>query len=107
MQRSAWTDPQGDRDGHALRVVDGATSSRRGEGGPYCQPVAGRLLVLLQVCVVLKERQVESRIEPVPLRTCCASVGIRPLGGTTTIAVGRPVGFADVNTALYAPATSW
>src|SRR3954451_13702291 len=32
---------------------------------------------------------------------------MRPLGGSTTSDVRRPVGFADVNTALYAPATSW
>ena len=31
---------------------------------------------------------------------------MRPLAGSTTSDVRRPVGFADVNTALYAPATS-
>ena len=37
---------------------------------------------------------------------CGVSAGIRPFGGSTTSDVRRPVGFADVNTALYAPATS-
>ena len=34
------------------------------------------------------------------------SAGIRPFGGSTTCDVRRPAGFAEVNTALYAPATS-